>query len=403
MVCLTFGELGYYPMKQKILFVIESLGGGGAEKVLATIVKHIDQERFDVAVCPIVGTGVYVDEIRKYAKYLPILSDVQSLSPLQKIWYRIKYKLIYKILPMSWVYRLWIPKGYDTEIAFCEGFATKLMAASLNRGARKVAWVHCDLKHFPWPQQRGIFRTLKEERDAYGKYDKIITVSRIAESSFKEVYGLGDRLQTIYNPIDTEEIKNKAKEIITGNRYNSSVPNIISVGRLVPAKGYDILLRAVKRLKDEGNNLHLTILGEGEQRVELETFIRENKLEDTISLPGFVKNPYPYIAQSDLFICSSRSEGYSLVIAEALVLGVPVVSTDCSGPRELLNEGEFGLLVKNEESGVGLYEGVKKMVGNNEMRNNFGKIVHCRGQEIGITHPIKDINNIFGCQDRVKS
>lgn len=380
---------------KKILFVIESLGGGGAEKVLTTIVRHIDKERFDVTVCPIVGTGVYVDEIKQYANYQPILNDVASLSPLQKIWYRIKYKLIYSVLPMSWVYRLWIPKGHDTEVAFCEGFVTKLMACSTNVGAKKIAWVHCDLKHFPWPRQQGIFKDIQKEREAYSKYDNIITVSRNAEMSFTDVYGLLDGVHTIYNPIDVEGIKNKAKELIVDKQYSLATFNIISVGRLVSAKGYDILLKVVKRLKEEGCNLHLTILGEGEQREELEKYVRENNLGETVSLLGFKKNPYPYIAQSDLFVCSSRSEGYSLVIAEALVLGVPVISTYCSGPNELLNEGEFGMLVENCESGEGLYEGVKRLIEDIDELSYYTGRAEFRGEAFGVKGILNEIHDII--------
>ena len=265
---------------------------------------------------------------------------------------------------MSWVYRLWIPKGYDTEVAFCEGFVTKLMAESTNVGAKKIAWVHIDLKYNPWPQKLGIFKNVAEETNAYSHYDRIVTVSKTVEKSFNEVYyGLADSVQTIYNPIDHEDIIDKSRVSIAGfEQGNEETLNIISVGRLVPQKGYDILLRVASRLKDEGFKFKLRILGEGEQRCELEKYLKSNHLEDVVSLLGFQKNPYPYIANSDLFVCSSRSEGYSLVIAESLVLGVPVVSTYCSGPNELLKEGEYGMLVENDESGVGLYEGIKRLM-----------------------------------------
>lgn len=397
MVGLAFGELGYCGVRKKILFVIESLGGGGAEKVLTTIVKHIDKEKFDVTVCPIVGTGTYVEEVKRYANYRPILEDAASLSSLQKIWYRIKYKLIYKVLPMSWVYRLWIPKGYDTEVAFCEGFVTKLMAESTNVGAKKIAWVHIDLKYNPWPQKLGIFKNVAEETNAYSHYDRIVTVSKTVEKSFNEVYyGLADNVQTIYNPIDHEDIIDKSRVSIAGfEQGNEETLNIISVGRLVPQKGYDILLRVASRLKDEGFKFKLRILGEGEQRCELEQYLKSNHLEDVVSLLGFQKNPYPYIANSDLFVCSSRSEGYSLVIAESLVLGVPVVSTYCSGPNELLKEGEYGMLVENDESGVGLYEGIKQFLCNKELKIQWMQLVHSEGHELNVVQPIKDIYYIL--------
>ncbi|MDO4462470.1 MAG: glycosyltransferase [Bacteroidia bacterium] len=383
-------------MKRKILFVIESLGGGGAEKVLSTIVKHIDKERFDVTVCPIVGTGPYVEDIKKYANYRPILRDKASLSPIGRIWYAIKYKLIYNILPLSWVYKLWIPKGYDTEIAFCEGFATKLMSTSTNKKAQKIAWVHTDLKINPWTQEMGIFKNISEETKAYSHFGKIITVSKSVEQSFSDVYGQNNKICTIYNPIDSEEIITKSNISSLGkdNKYRKQL-NIITIGRLVHLKGYDILVRIVKRLLDEGYKLHLDILGEGDERAKLESYITNNNLANNITLLGFQKNPYQYIANSDLFVCSSRSEGYSLVIAEALVLGVPVISTYCSGPNELLNEGEYGMLVENNEDGEGLYNGIKKLLDDRELLSKYQEKAITRGSTFGVSSIMNKIESII--------
>lgn len=104
----------------------------------------------------------------------------------------------------------------------------------------------------------------------------------------------------------------------------------------------------------------MLILGDGEKKKQLEEYIKENKLTNIVKLQGFVKNPYPYLKNSDLFICSSRAEGYSLVIAESLILNVPVISTKCSGPNELLDFGKYGMLVENDEDS--LYLGLKNII-----------------------------------------
>lgn len=96
------------------------------------------------------------------------------------------------------------------------------------------------------------------------------------------------------------------------------------------------------------------------KKKQLEEYIKENKLTNIVKLQGFVKNPYPYLKNSDLFICSSRAEGYSLVIAESLILNVPVISTKCSGPNELLDFGKYGMLVENDEDS--LYLGLKNII-----------------------------------------
>lgn len=123
-------------MRKKVLFVIESLSGGGAEKVLTVLLKHIDKTRFDITLCTVVETGVYMDEVKKYVSCTSILGSPDRKTFLGKAWYRFKYRCVYNWLPMKWVYRLFVPKGNEVEIAFVEGFATKLMAASTNKKAK---------------------------------------------------------------------------------------------------------------------------------------------------------------------------------------------------------------------------------------------------------------------------
>lgn len=346
-------------MRKKVLFVIESLGGGGAEKVLTTILKYIDKYRYEVTLCTIVDAGKYVEDVKQYVSYRPLISSPNPQSLFSVYLYKLKYKLIYT-LPMSWVYRLFIPKGNDIEIAFCEGFVTKLLANSNNKNARKIAWVHIDLQANPWPQKLGIYRNIEEETVAYSKFDYIVAVSKTVEESFKKLYGQKEKIKAIYNPIDVADIKQKGKEKIEA--YDKTVMNLVTVGRLVSQKGYDILLQVIERLKSDGYKFVLRILGEGEQFEELKIYSEQYGLEDCVKFIGFKKNPYPYIVNSDLFVCSSRSEGYSLVIAESFVLGVPVLSTYCSGPNELLDEGMYGMLVENSEDGSGLYEGLKHLL-----------------------------------------
>lgn len=236
-------------------------------------------------------------------------------------------------------------------------------------------------------------RNIQEETASYSNYDNIITVSKTAEISFKKVYGQVGEIATIYNPIDVDDIKISGNESIV--EYNRDVPNIVTVGRLVTQKGYDILLKVMKKLNEDGFNFKLRILGEGEQKEELEDFIKQNHLQKNVELIGFKKNPYPYIASSDLFVCSSRSEGYSLVIAEALVLGIPVVSTYCSGPNELLGEGKYGMLLANNEEGTGLYEGLKQLLTDSGLLAIYEQKAIKRGNYFSLKRVMNEIEKLF--------
>lgn len=328
--------------RKNVLFLIESLGGGGAEKVLSTLIKYIDRERFDITVCVISGGGIYEKEIAERVRVHRVLKSASSYSGLGKVWCRIKYQMIYHWLPTWLVYQLFIPKGNDVEVAFVEGFATRLLASSTNRQTRKIAWVHCDLQNQPWPISTGVFGSLKEEKCAYEKYDSVVCVSKQVESVMKEYYGLANTM-TIYNPIDVYGIRQLASQ---ENEWDvaSSKFNVISVGRLERVKGYDELLPIIGKVRDRCNDIHLWLVGEGTQVASLKGLVKKIGIEDCITFTGFVKNPYSLMSQMDLFVCSSRAEGFSLVIAEAMTLGVPVVSIDCAGPRELISKYGEGVL-----------------------------------------------------------
>ena len=375
-------------MKKKVLFVIESLAGGGAEKVLSVIVKYFDYDKYEVTVCPIVDEGIYCEEVKnRVTDYKPIVS--YKGSSLSRFWNRIKYKLIYSYLPIERVYKMFIPKDHDVEVAFCEGFVTKLLAHS-NSKSKKLAWVHTDLKDNPWPIKLGIYKDIEEEHHTYSVYDKIIIVSSFAQQSFCELYDLKDKLTTIYNPIDVADIRCKVGQ--RKKKYNGII-RLISVGRLVIQKGYDRLLKVVKRLHDDGYPVYLTILGEGAERKTLEYYVEEHDMQSYVSLPGFFENPYQKMSESDLFICSSRAEGFSLVIAEAMVLGVPVISTYCSGPNELLQGGKYGLLVDNSEEG--LYQGIKTLFNDQTEMDKFRELSLSRGNVLGVDNIMRRLEQLL--------
>lgn len=362
-------------MKERVLFIIESLAGGGAEKVLSVLIKHFNYEKYEVTVCPIVDEGIYCEEVKKYVShYKPIIS--YKSTSLNRLWNKIKYKLVYSYLPLSLVYKWFIPQGNNVEIAFCEGYVTKLLSHA-NSKAKKIAWVHTDLRDNPWPLKLGIYKDTDEEKRAYSIFNKIVCVSQSARQSFYNIYGLEDKTITIYNPIDINEIRSKIGQKRIGQ---DGVVKLISVGRLVPQKGFDRLLKVVKHLHDNGYFIHLLILGEGGERETLEKFVESHDMQSYVSLPGFSENPYQEMSESDLFVCSSRAEGFSLVIAEAMVLGIPVISTYCSGPNELLQEGKLGMLVENSEEG--LYYGIKDAFNSLTKMKNYAKAAQGRIQEM---------------------
>lgn len=331
---------------KKILFFIESLAGGGAEKVLATLVSHIDKTKFDITVLTVAKTGVYVDEVEKHCKLRSFLPNYTGLTNgLERLKYKLDYRFIYSS-PAKLVYHQYIHEQYDVEIAFVEGFATKLIAASTNPTSKKICWLHIDMEKNPYAD--AYYWSLAEEKNVYQRYDAIIAVSKSVKETFERKFGLKDSVKVIYNPVDSTEIIQKSKDGIKASASNGI--RMISIGRLVNQKGYDRLIAALASPRNSQMPFQLWILGEGEDRSKLEEMIKMSHLEEKVFLVGFQKNPYPWIVGSDVFICSSRAEGYSLAIAEAMILEKPVISVDCSGPNELLGFGNYGLLVPNTDT-----------------------------------------------------
>ena len=377
-------------VKRKVLFLIESLAGGGAEKVLTTLVQHIDKERFDVTVCAISGGGKYEDAIKKQVDYRAILNDSKEGYAWKKWLYVLKHHLVYKWLPLSWVYCLFVPQGNDVEVAFVEGFTTKLLSYSTNQGARKYAWVHIDLHQNHWTKK--VYDNLKEETDVYNQYTELFGVSNTVVAAFrKEFPDVTVPMESVYNPIDAHDILCRANEIVDLKRGKSLL--MVTVGRLEPQKSYMRLLRIAKKLIEDGMDVELWILGDGTERNLLEQYVSENKMQERVCLLGFHTNPYKYLRQGDLFVCSSLSEGYSTAVTEALILGLPIITTDCSGMAELLKNGECGVITENDEAA--LYEGLKRLLTDKSLLEHYRHKAIERGKEFSIEHLMKPIEAVL--------
>lgn len=376
-------------VKKKVLFLIDSLGGGGAEKVLITLLEHLDKSQFDVTLSTIVDAGVHRRSIPEWIKYKPILRMPESR--LDTLGYSIKYRLIHKLLPLRWVYRFFLPQSSDVEVAFVEGFTTKLLANSTNTKAKKIAWVHIDLLNNHWTS--AIYDSLEDERAAYAQYDTVAGVSNQITEVMESHYLVRNAI-TVHNPIDTNDILAKSKEKVElppcKHRFR-----LVTIGRLEPQKGYDRLIRIMHRLVSEDKfDVELWVLGDGTMRRSLEDLVEEYKLGDNVLLLGFKSNPYPYLAQGDLFVCSSRSEGYSTAVTEAIILQLPVVATACSGMVELLgSDGEYGIITENSEDA--LYAALKNVLADEKKLSEYRRRVKQKSDEFSISRLMEPIESVL--------
>lgn len=371
-------------MKRKILFLIESFAGGGVEKVFIDLINNMDISKYDITVMSIWDYGVRKKDLRKDVKYKSIFPNIKGIS---KLFHNFVEKSDGKLL-----YKLGIREKYDIEIAFVEGRATKIIGASTNPNSKKIAWVHIDLAQGHWTSK--VFRESTElEKTYYKKFNDIVFVSNSAKEGFIKLFGEDfDNLKVKYNPIIADDVIEKSQEVVNDIEKPKDKKLLVTSGRLVAQKGYDSLLEVCNRLNKDKLDYELWILGEGWAREKLEELIDKYKLNN-VKLLGFKENPYKYIKQGDLFICSSKNEGFSLVIAEAMILGLPVISTNCSGPNELLNFGEYGFMVENTEDD--LYEGLKEILRDEEKLKYYIEKSSERINFFNYKERISDIERLF--------
>ncbi|EOU1828479.1 glycosyltransferase [Clostridium perfringens] len=319
--------------KKKILFVQETLEGGGAEKVLIDILNNFDYSKFSVDLLLLKNTGIYIKDLNKNVKktYLYNKSTINLLDKIKDNLYK-RFLIRYF---SNFLLTLKTKRNYDTIISFLEGPSSQFVS-KINCNAQKIAWVHTDLRQL----RRS---SIKDERRIYSKFNKIVCVSNEVKNGLNEMYPFTTKKsQVIYNLIDTKNIIEKSFEDID---FVFNGINLVSVGRLIESKRFDLIIKAHKNVLDRGIKQNLIILGDGPLKKELKDLTKKLGVNNSVKFLGFIDNPYPYIKKSNIYIMASEYEGLPLVICEALALKKLIISTKCTGPKEILKNGS-GILVE---------------------------------------------------------
>lgn len=373
---------------KKILIVAPSLAVGGMEKVLINLVNSLPQENYNITIKTIYDNFELASNLNENIKYSSFYKTCKN-KKIDYIKVRLYTFMLKKFTPKL-LYRLLIKERYDTEIAFFRGAAVKIISGSNNYQSNKLAWVHSDFTKctgiFDW------FNNEEQTKNAYRKFNKIVCVSQYAKEKFTERMGIKENVIVRYNINLTDDIKNKAEEKIE-EKFNKNTFKVCTVGRLVEAKGYDRLLKIHKRLMDEELKHDLIIVGDGPDREKLTKYINDNNLNNSVYLLGSKSNPYKYIKNSDLFVCSSRWEGFSTVISEAVILEKPVITTRVSGTEELFLNNKYGLITENNEES--LYEELKNIITSKKLYNYYKNKVKERSSFFEQKELVKSVEKIF--------
>ncbi|PQA94376.1 glycosyl transferase [Chryseobacterium shigense] len=356
-------------LKKKILIRIGSLRHGGAEKVLINFLKNLPEDKYEVDLLINLYTGMYIKEVPSWVNlhYLikgeMITTNKPHEIPVKA--FRVLYQKMFLLFPFL-LYRFILKnKKYDVEIAAIHGMYRELLS-SPQKDSKKIIWIQNDifnLKEYTPDVIRQLFR-----------FDRILVISNKLKEEMQKVARNDKEKQSvikIFNPIDKADTLNKANTEISDYPFSSQIPTFITIGTVYPQKGYDRLLDVHKKLMDEGLKHQIIIIGDGFDYENIQAKLNLLGLQETVKMVGFRSNPYPYLKKADFYVMSSRHEGFPTIIAEALILNKPVVSTDVSGIKDLLQDGKLGIITANSEDGI--YNGMKKFLTNQELANHYEK------------------------------
>ena len=366
---------------KKILFLIPNLAHGGAEKVLVNLVNNLDKTQFDVTVQTLFDVGVN----RKYLN-----SNIRYIGGYKRMPRGNSH--IMKVFSPKKLYTHFIKENYDVIVSYLEGPTARIVSGCTNKNTKLISWIHIE-QHTKRLASKS-FRNYSEALKCYLRFDRTICVSDTVKNDFQTLFNLNNPVDVLYNTNESAEIIKKSNEKVEDVTFDDQVFNLISVAKIVPSKGYDRLMRVHKKLMENGIKNHVYILGIGEEQEKYEKYLKENELEKTFTFLGYRDNPYKYVKNADLYVCSSRREGFSTAVTEALIVGTPVVSTDCSGTYELLGyNNEYGIVTENNEES--LYNGIYKILTQKGLLKFYKAQAKERGKKFSTEKTVRAVEDMF--------
>lgn len=365
-------------MRKKILFVIPEYIHGGTNKSLENLISFIDKAKYDISVISVFeyGSDYYKDLFKPFIikKSLLYYFSHDNYITRKIVGFGMKFL---GIRNWNWLYKkeckfLQEKHHFDTVVAYQEGYPTRFV--SHFNGVNKVAWFHSP--------HMTVIKDKKRDLQYYSKFNHIVCVSNCFTNFFSEMFpSLKNRTISIYNTLNQDVIRSMGKENIKDKNFDTNVFSIVSVGRFAKMKQFHLIPDIVHQIKKIGNvkPFKWYIIASGDQCLQ-QTLnkIEEYNLKGTIILLGAKDNPYPYIAKSDLIVCTSDAESFSYVIAEGKILHTPVVSNNFPVAYEVLDENcgyissidempELLYKLINDENGI--YSKVKETISSYEYEN----------------------------------
>ena len=354
---------------KRILFVIPSMRIGGAEKSLANLLNLIDLNEYDIDLLMFKPEG---DLLQQIPSGIHILKTDPSLfyaykcdknvfsckagirSEILRIFSTGVCKILYGNCARQkrWTkfYKGLLPKldsEYDVAIGYLEGDASYYVIDKVN-AKRKILWVHSNFDNIKKNEDASVYK------EYFCEADKVVSISDKCVQVLQDNYpDMKNKFVFLPNLTSSVVLKNTAKAAID-EKFLKDIFNIVSVGRLTEAKGFDMAIDALKILKERKVPVHWWIVGDGELRECLEKQVRNNGVEQYLTFLGSKSNPYPYMNNADLIVQTSRWEGKSVVLDEAKILGKPILATAYATVKDQVINGKEGVIVEMNAEAIAL-------------------------------------------------
>lgn len=362
--------------KQKVLFVLQSLRAGGSASSLVNLVEELKNAGLDVKVFLMEKEGMYLERCEKSVNVLQeellissVVCDRRKLKDkcLFSFLIRILYSLITKAVNENkvnnWIYKRSAKKlqGFDVVIAFQEELVTEY--SQYIECKKRIAWCHTAFDKFVHNRSISLMKKI------YSKYDNVVCVSEVSKVSMIKNLDIElNKIQVIHNVLSIDYIKSRS-ELSDNIPKKDSEYVFVSMGRMVPVKRFDRIIDAAVNLRHDNMDFKWYVIGDGEKKEELKHLADKKNISEMVIFVGQQENPYPWIKNADLFIMTSESEAQPMSINEALILGIPIVTTDFPSSREVVLDGYNGLIVSNNATGV--YKGIKEYIENKSLQKKL--------------------------------
>lgn len=325
-------------MRKKVLFIINSFStGGGAESLLTRIANNLSLDKYDVSIIEILHRDIKIEDTRPEITILPYIMRADDPAYKEKMYY---------VYHEPWkVFDRFIGDHYDLYVAFT--YLRPILL--LPEGKRCISWMHGDIYNLLENRDK-IPENRQLENEALYKVKKIISASDHTTQSVMDVHPeYEDKLVTIYNGIDIEKTREKAKE-------NTDIclksPSMLFIGRLEENKRPLRLLGVLEKVHERNPKVHLYFMGWGVQEKDLKQQIQLRGLDEFAHLLGYQDNPFPVIAQCDVVCLLSKSEGFPMCLLESVALDKPFVATDIGGAETLSNQQTCGKVIDTDQEAV---------------------------------------------------